>query len=89
MYKMFNFTKDGTLVISYNKSNFQLTKNGDIIVNAKRHIIYNRQLAFDACPPDFIERTIEAHEKGRLEQQLETEYIDIAAQAEVRKCSAQ
>ena len=89
MYKMFNFKPNGTLEIKYNGSNFSLTKKGDIIVNAKRHIIYNRQLAFDACPQDFIDRTIKAHEEGELEKQLEKEYIDIAIQAEVQKCSAQ
>lgn len=86
MYKMFNFKKDGSLEIKYNGSNFTLTKKGDIIINAKRHIIYNRSLSFDGCKQSFIDRTIKAHEEGRLEEQLEKEYIDIAARAEVSKC---
>ena len=89
MYKMFNFKKNGTLEIDYNGSKLALTPKGDIIINAKRHIIYNRTLSFDGCPPDFIERTIKAHEENRLEQQLETEYIDLQLQAEVLKCRSE
>lgn len=83
---MFNFKKDGTLEISYNGSKFALNKSGDIIINAKRHIIYNRTLSFDGCKPDFVERTIKAQEEGRLEEQLKSEYIDLEIQAEVHKC---
>ena len=89
MYKMFNFKKNGTLEITYNGSKLALTKKGDIIINAKRHIIYNRTLSFDGCPPEFVNRTIKAHEEGRLDQQLETEYIDLTAQAEVHKCRSE
>ena len=89
MHKMFNFKKNGTLEIEYNGSKLALTKQGDIIINAKRHIIYNRTLSFDGCEPDFINRTIRAHEEGKLNQQLEVEYIDLHAQAEVHKCRSE
>lgn len=86
MYKVFNFKADGSLEINYNGSSFVLSKSGDIIINAKRHIIYNRVLSFDGCKSEFIEKTIEANEEGKLEEHLRKEYIDLEIKAEILKC---
>lgn len=67
--KIINFTKQGDLVIEYAGSKIRLTKNGDIIINAKRHTIHHRDLFFDGCESEFIEEAIKQNSKGK--KQLE------------------
>ena len=65
LYKMFNFTKGGDLIISYAGSKIMLTKKGDIIVTAKRHTIHHRTLFLDGCDQPFIDEMINEREKGK------------------------
>lgn len=69
LYKMFNFTKEGDLEISYAGSKIRMCKTGDLIINAKRHTIHNRQLFFDGCEQEFIDQAIRA--RARSKQELE------------------
>lgn len=65
LYKMFNFTKVGDLIISYGGSKIMLTNKGDIIINAKRHTIHHRTLFLDGCDQSFINEMIKEREKGK------------------------
>lgn len=69
LWKMFNFTKQGDLEISYAGSNIRLCKSGDIIINAKRNTIHNRQLFFDGCDQEFIDKATRA--RARSKEELE------------------
>lgn len=64
---MFNFTKEGDLSISYAGSKVRFCKSGDIIINAKRHTIHNRQLFFDGCDQEFIEKATRANARSKEE----------------------
>lgn len=64
LYKVINFTNRG-LVISYAGSKIMLTNRGDIIINSKRHTIHHRDLFFDGCDQDFIDKAIDKNEKGK------------------------
>lgn len=82
LYKMVNFTSDGGVVISYGGSKIKFTGKGDIIVNARRHTIHNRQLFFDSCDKEFIDSTIKAHEKGEDTASLHLECRNLANELE-------
>lgn len=64
LYKMFKFEPNGDLSIHCNGSYIRMTKQGDIILNAKRAAIHNYRLQFNDCPQDFVQGTIESYEKG-------------------------
>jgi hypothetical protein len=64
---MFNFNKEDDLEISYAGSKIRLCKSGDIIINAKRHTIHHRQLLFDGCDQEFIDKAVRAHARGKEE----------------------
>jgi len=65
LWKMFNFTNNGDLVVSYAGSKIKLCKSGDIVINAKRHTIHKRDLFFDGCTDDFIEKATRERAKSR------------------------
>ena len=65
LWKMFNFTSNGDMVISYAGSRIKLCKSGDIIINAKRHTIHKRDLFFDGCSDEFIETAINKKAQGK------------------------
>ena len=67
LWKMFNFTKEGDLVISYAGSKIRMCKSGDLIINAKRHTIHNRELFFDGCDQEFIDKATRARARGKEE----------------------
>ena len=62
LYKMFNFDSEGNLCIKYNGSKIKMTKEGDIAIEAKRHLIYKRRLCFNGCDDQFIKDMTEAYE---------------------------
>lgn len=62
---MFNFTDKGDLIISYSGSKIKLCKSGDIIINAKRHTIHKRDLFFDGCTDEFIEKATKERAKSK------------------------
>ncbi len=86
LYKIFNFTKRGDLVINYNKSKIILTKEGDIILNAKRHMIQKHQLHFSGCEDNFVEGTIKAYERGEHMEYVKTQNIEEEIRTEIKKC---
>jgi len=47
------------------KSTIQLTSEGDIILNAGRHIILTRQLYFDNCDPSMVDKAINAYSDSK------------------------
>lgn len=65
LYKIINFTKKGDVEIKVNGSKIIFTKEGDLIVNAKRHIIHHRTLFLDGCDEAFINEMIKEREKGK------------------------
>lgn len=67
---MFTFTKNGDLIIAFNKSKIKFTKEGDLIINAGRHTIHHRDLFFDGCDNEFINKAISKNNEGK--KQLET-----------------
>lgn len=69
LWKMFNFTKEGDLLISYAGSRVKFCKSGDVVINAKRHTIHKRQLFFDGCTDEFIQRA--TRERARSKEHLE------------------
>lgn len=73
LYKMFNFTPKGDLLISYSGSHILLTKEGDICVNAKRNLVHNYRLLFQGCEPQFIEKMTKADLDGKVKEILEEE----------------
>jgi len=42
-----------------------LSKEGDIVINSKRHTIHNRTLFLDGCDQSFINEMIREREKGK------------------------
>lgn len=68
LYKMFNFDNQGNLCIKYNGSKIKLTKEGDIALEAKRHLIYRRRLSFNGCDETFIQDMIKAYDKGEHQE---------------------
>jgi hypothetical protein len=69
LYKLLNFNKNGNLEIKYYGSKIVFTKEGDLIINAKRHTIHHRDLFFDGCEQQFIEKAIKENSKSK--KQLE------------------
>jgi hypothetical protein len=65
LYKIIKFTKQGDLIISYNKSTIKFTKQGDLIINAARHTVHNRDLFFDGCDQSFINEAIANNNKSK------------------------
>lgn len=70
LYKIITFTKTGDLIIAFNGSKIKFTKEGDLIINAKRHTIHHRDLFFDGCDNEFIDKAIKANNESK--KQLET-----------------
>ena len=68
IYKMFKFYERGNIELNINKSRLIFTPQGDIEISAGRHIIYNRELSFDGCDPEFVEKTIASIEENNKEQ---------------------
>lgn len=69
LYKIITFTKKGDLIIAFNGSKIKFTKQGDLIINAARHTIHHRDLFFDGCDNDFIDKAISKNNEGK--KQLE------------------
>lgn len=72
--------KDGfDITLKFNSSTIKFTIEGDIIINAKRHIIYNRKLSLDNCTPEFVEKSVEYYSKGEKEfsEFLERESLEL------------
>lgn len=65
LYKLINFTKSGNLEIKYHGSKIVFTKEGDLIINAKRHTIHHRDLFFDGCEDEFINKAIIENNKSK------------------------
>jgi hypothetical protein len=65
LYKIVKFTKQGDLIISFNKSTIRFTKQGDLIINSGRHTIHNRDLFFDGCDNAFIAEAIKNNDKSK------------------------
>ena len=86
LYKMFKFEQNGDLSINYNNSYIKLTKEGDIVINAKRAAIHNYQLQFNDCPQEFIHGTIQAYKKGNHEDFIRKVNLDKEIQAEINQC---
>lgn len=74
--------------IKMNGSEIRITKEGDIILNAKRHIINRRRLYFDGCKEEFIEKTIREYEKGeeRFKEHLENETLELELKSKIKQC---
>jgi hypothetical protein len=84
MYKVFDFDRKGNLAINFNGSKILLTKEGDIHINAKRHIIYKRKLSFNGCSDTFIKETTEAYEKGNHKDYLRKSNLERELKEEVK-----
>jgi hypothetical protein len=65
LHKIVKFTKQGDLIISFNKSSIRFSKEGDLIINAGRHSIHNRDLFFDGSSKEFIDGAIKANSKSK------------------------
>lgn len=65
LYKVIKLTKEGDLIIEYNKSTIKFKKGGDLIINAGRHTIHKRELFFDGCDSKFIEEAIKENSKSK------------------------
>lgn len=53
--------------VKVGKSLIRLTKDGDVIINAGRHILLSRQLYFDNCDPSLVDKAIKAYSEGKEE----------------------
>lgn len=65
LYRLINFTKQGDVEIKFHGSKIIFTKEGDLIINSKRHTIHHRDLFFDGCEQDFITKAIKENSKNK------------------------
>lgn len=65
LYKLINFSKEGNLEIKFHGSKIVFTKKGDLIINARRHTIHHRDLFFDGCEQQFIDKAIKENSKSK------------------------
>lgn len=82
MYIVFNFLKifklisinaAGDVKIRANGSSITFLSTGDVLVQAKRHIIRERDLSFDNCPREMVQNAICMRE---ISEEAYNEYID-------------
>lgn len=81
MYIVFNFFRflsfikfdKGDVTITINGSSITFLKTGDILVQAKRHMIIERDLMFDNCPREMIQQYILMRELG---EEVYNEFVE-------------
>lgn len=77
------------ITLGLNGSSIRFTFEGDIIVNAKRHIITSRRLSFDNCNPTFVDEAINRYEDSidSYNRFIERVNLEVDIQEQVQQTS--